>query len=106
MIAADSAVHAMVDRIVVRFRPRRVILFGPRARGTATASSDVDLLVVFDELPSTRQAAIEVRRALADLPLAKDIVVTTTDEIARRGKMVGSILRTALSEGSIIYERA
>ena len=35
----------MVARIVRRFHPDRVILFGSHARGTAGPDSDVDLLV-------------------------------------------------------------
>lgn len=40
-----------------------------------------------------------MRRALSDLPVAKDIVVTTPAEIDRRGHLVGSVLRPALREG-------
>jgi hypothetical protein len=42
---------------------------------------------------------------LGDLPLSKDIIVTTPAEIATRGNLVGSILRPALLEGRTVYER-
>ena len=35
----------------------------------------------------------------------KDIIVTTPDEIARRGHIVGTVLRSALREGQVLYER-
>jgi len=38
-----------LDPVVAYFRPRRVILFGSRARGEAGPDSDVDLLVVVDD---------------------------------------------------------
>lgn len=95
----------MTDRIVRDFHPLRIILFGSHARGDATADSDVDLLVVLPEAPNKRQAAIEIRRALRDLPVSKDIVVTTPDEIARRGDLIGPVLRPALREGKVLYER-
>jgi hypothetical protein len=44
-------------------------------------------------------------RALSDLPVAKDVVVTTPDEIARRGHLVGTVLREALQEGKLLHER-
>jgi len=94
----------MVDRIVTRFHPRRVLLFGSHARDTANAQSDVDLLVVFDLVADRRQTAIDIRRALSDLPVSKDIIVTTPEEIARRGELTGSILRSALREGRVLYE--
>lgn len=103
--AADRTLQIILDRIVARFHPRRVILFGSQARGTATERSDIDLLVVFDHVTDKRRKAVELRRAVGDLPMAKDFVVTTPDEIARRGNMAGSVLRGALRDGRVLYER-
>ncbi len=66
----------------------------------------MDLLVVLPQVDNKRQVTIEIRRALADLPVAKDIIVTTPEEIARRGDLVGTVLRPALHEGQVLYERA
>jgi len=88
----------MVQRIVERFRPVRVILFGSRARGEAGPWSDVDLLVVLEEVANKRQATVEILRVLNDFPVCKDVVVTTPDEISRRG-------HSALREGKVVYER-
>ena len=98
-------IPTMVDRIVGQFQPTSILLFGSRARGDANESSDVDLLVVMKEVPDKRQAAIEIRRSLRDLPVSKDIVVATQDEVARRGHVVGTIIHAALREGRIVYER-
>ncbi|MDE0200334.1 MAG: nucleotidyltransferase domain-containing protein [Caldilineaceae bacterium] len=104
-MTTDTVIETMVDRIVARFQPARVLLFGSHARGTADCWSDVDLLVVMEEVSDKRRAAVEMRRELSDLPVSKDIVVTTPDEIARRGKVVGSLLRAALRDAKILYER-
>jgi predicted nucleotidyltransferase len=104
-MTTETVIDTMVERIVARFQPARVLLFGSHARGTADAWSDVDLLVVMEEVADKRQAAVEMRRALSDLPVSKDIVVTTPEEIARRGKVIGSLLRAALRDAKVIYER-
>lgn len=104
-MSTEAAIRTMVDRIVQQFRPLRVILFGSHARGSAVAGSDVDLLVVLREAPDKRRITVEIRRALGDLLVSKDIVVTTPDEISRRGDLVGSVLRPALREGKVLYER-
>jgi len=105
-MATERAVETAVRRIAEQFGPLRIVLFGSRARGEATAASDIDLLVVLPEGVDKRQAAIAMRRALADLPVAKDIVVTTPGEMARRGAVVGTALRQALREGRVVYERS
>jgi len=103
---ADDVVQTMVERITKQFRPLRIVLFGSRARGQATVLSDVDLLVVLPEVANKRHAAVEVLRALGDLPVAADVVVTTPEELARRGQVNGDVLRAALREGKVVYERA
>ncbi len=101
----EQVVEVAVQLIVAAFRPLKVILFGSRARGTAKTTSDVDLLVVLPEVEDKRQAAVEMRRLLRDLPVSKDIVVTTPEEITRRANLPGNFLRHALAEGRVVYER-
>lgn len=105
MIASTTLLSTMVDRIVDRFQPSRVLLFGSQARGTAQRWSDVDLLVVLPDLQDKRRTAIDIRRSLGDLPVSKDIVVATPEEVDRRGHVVGTILHAALRDGKVVYER-
>ena len=97
--------NEVVDRIARKFNPVRIILFGSWARGEAREDSDLDLLVVLPRVEHKRKAAIEILRSLNGLPISKDVVVTTPEEIKARGHVVGDILRPALQEGKIIYER-
>lgn len=101
----DEIIQEMVNRIVTDFSPERVILFGSKARGDAGPKSDIDLLVVFSRVKDKRQTVVRIRRALADLPAAKDVFVTTPQEINKRGNLVGTVLRSALREGKVLYER-
>ena len=76
MTTAD-VIQTMTDRIVRDFHPLRLMLFGSHARGDARPESDIDLLVVLPQVTNQRLAAVAIRRALADLPVCKDIAVTT-----------------------------
>jgi len=105
-MSSEATTKIIVDRIVQGVHPLRVVLFGSHARGTATATSDVDLLIVLPEVPDKRRAAIEIRRLLSRLPVSKDIIVTTPEEIKRRGALPGSVLRAALRDGKVLYERS
>jgi len=102
----EDLVQTMVQRIVERFRPLCIILFGSRARGEAGPWSDVDLLGVLPEVADKRRVTVEILRALGDLPVSKDVVVMTPEEVLQRGNLVGSVLRSALREGKVLYERA
>lgn len=101
----SKLLSTMTARIVRDFHPVQIILFGSHARGEAHPQSDVDLLVVLSELPDKRKTAVDIRRALADLPMAKDILVTTPEELARHSDWVGTVLRAAQRDGEILYER-
>ena len=101
----NELISTMTARIVRNFHPVQIILFGSHARGEADPQSDVDLLVVFSELTDKRKTAVDIRRTLADLPVAKDILVTTPEELARQRDLVGTTLRAAQREGEILYER-
>ena len=95
----------ITDRIVRGFHPVRIILFGSQARGDARPWSDFDLLVVLQECHDKRQAGSDIYESLKDIKIGKDIIVTTPDEIARRGDLIGTVLRPALREGVVLYDR-
>jgi uncharacterized protein len=106
--ATADWIPVMTHRIVRAFRPLKIVLFGSRARGEAQEQSDVDLLVVMPDAwagARKREAAVGILGALKDVPVFKDVVVTTPEEIARRGDLAGTILRLALREGRVLYER-
>ena len=96
----------MVHRIVTRFDPERIILFGSQATGTAGKDSDVDLLIVMPFEGLRLQKQLELRILLHDVPVPKDVVVTALDEFAWRKDVVGTIEWPAAREGNILYARS
>lgn len=101
----EQAIQMMVERLVERFDPDQIILFGSQARGTAGPGSDVDLLVIMPVSGSKRARQLEMRMALHDIAVPKDIILATPDEVARRRDIVGTIIRPALREGRVLYAR-
>jgi len=102
----DAVLREIVDRIVRGSSPRKVILFGSRARGTAAAESDVNLLVVTDRPGSRRQQAVAIDLALADIRVAKDVLVVGAEELERDRDVVGTIAYPAWREGIVLCDRA
>jgi predicted nucleotidyltransferase len=95
----------MVQRIVAKFHPEQVILFGSYARGDAGPDSDVDLLIVMDYEGSSFEKGVEIRVALHDILFPKDILVTRPEAFAWRKDVVGTIEWPASREGKVLYAR-
>ena len=95
----------MVRRIVSRFHPERIILFGSHARGEASPDSDVDLLIVMPFLGSKLEKQLEIRLALRGIHVPKDIVVATPEEFRWRQEIPGTIEQPAAREGKVLYAR-
>lgn len=100
-------VPEVVEDIVSTVDPVRIILFGSVLRGEAGADSDLDLLVVLDELDPGDRARLmgEIRFAIR-APMAIDVFVTDVEECERRRDVVGSLHYWPLREGEMVYERA
>jgi predicted nucleotidyltransferase len=101
----DALLTEITQRIVAVSDPQQIILFGSQARGDARPDSDLDLLVVKEEVESPRAEAARIYRALAGLRIPVDIVVARSDYVRRHRDVVGTIVRPALSEGRVLYAR-
>jgi predicted nucleotidyltransferase len=103
--ASKACIDRTVRRIVKKFHPDQVILFGSHARGDAGPDSDVDLLVVMPMEGSVREKAIEIHLALHDFFTPIDIIVSTPERFAWRKNYAGTIERPAAMEGKVLNVR-
>jgi len=99
-------IDRMVQRIVAKFHPEQVILFGSHARGNAGPDSDVDLLVVMDFEGTARDKGLEIQCAFHNILVPKDIIVTRPEDFAWRKDIVGTIEWPAAREGKVLYARS
>ena len=104
--SVQEKIDELVSRIVERFQPEKIILFGSYARGTAGEDSDADILVVMPVKGSKRKKATEIDIALVGLDLPVDVIVVTPEELDRNKNMIGTIIYPALREGKVLYEKA
>jgi len=107
---SEQLIDEMVQTIVNEVGPRRVYLFGSYARGSQTADSDIDLLIVEDQdfgPGRNRWSELKrIRKALRPFRVPKDILVYSQDEFAAWENSVNHIVARAAREGKLLYERS
>lgn len=84
--------------------PARVILFGSAGRDQVGPYSDLDFLVIEDELDDTIREAARLRRALPALGVSVDVLAISATEAERRRHWPGNVIKVALAEGKLLAE--
>jgi predicted nucleotidyltransferase len=103
--SAIESIHEITKRILAVSTPRKIILFGSCARGDYDSGSDLDILVILDEVDSIQEETKRLYQALFGLGVPVDIVVARTAYVQRYGDLIGSVVRPALVEGKVLYAR-
>jgi predicted nucleotidyltransferase len=103
---SDDVLSEIRERLVSRFHPDKIILFGSQARGTSDKRSDIDLLVICRFKGKRRKLMVEMTRALIELDYAFDVVILKPKEMERDRDIPGTIGRYAYKEGKTVYEQS
>lgn len=105
-MSEQEVLQSIYTQLSKVFKVEKMILFGSRAKGTATVDSDYDVFVVAEsDIPfGQRQGAARIALGPRNFPL--DLLVYTPDE-AREGRgLFGSIVYIAELEGKVFYAEA
>jgi uncharacterized protein len=104
---SEEIIQEATRRLVEKFRPDRIILFGSYARGTADDYSDVDFMVITEaaKRANRHKMMAQMDGALRGLRIAKDIIVLTPAEFEEEKEIPGTTARYVSQEGRLLYER-
>jgi uncharacterized protein len=98
-----QAIREIVQQIVERFRPQKVILFGSYVQGKPTPDSDVDLLVVMETNEQALHAAARISAAI-DHPFPLDILVFRPSELKASLERKGVFATEIIAKGIVLHE--
>lgn len=101
----DTLLSDMTRRIVEKFQPHKVVLFGSYAYGTPHLYSDVDLLVVMDSDETMAQRIRRVSEVAKVRFLPMDFIVRTPAEIEERLALGDFFIAEILEKGKVLYQR-
>ena len=101
----EPPIETIVQKIAEAFHPRRIVMFGSRARGDTRHDSDLDLMVEMetDDPPAERVRAISALFALRRW--AMDLIVYTPQELEQQRRYRNSLVRVIEAEGKVLYEQ-
>lgn len=102
-LLGDEKLRKVVGLPLEAARPRRIILIGSHARGEQKSDSDLDLLVIEEEVEDHSLERVRLRRALSSIRMPIDLLVYSEKDVRTRGHWLGTPLHEALQEGKELY---
>ncbi|MCX7242020.1 MAG: nucleotidyltransferase domain-containing protein [Burkholderiales bacterium] len=84
--------------------PASVMLFGSYARGDADARSDLDLLVIEQDVPDKAAEYLKLHRAIGSIGVGVDVLVMSGEEYARRSQVPGTLPHRVAKEGRLLHD--
>ncbi|MCE5229932.1 nucleotidyltransferase domain-containing protein [bacterium] len=100
----ENIIDQAVNELLVAAPGSKVILFGSWARGDAKPDSDVDLLVIQQNVPDRHAEMTRLARLLGEKLIPADVVVLSQDQYDHWKDTPNTLAWRAAQEG-IIYER-
>ena len=106
MIMKNKELQKITRKIVEKYKPEKIILFGSYAWGKPTEDSDIDLFIV----KNSRKRKIDRERELRTVLFgnnfpAMDLLIYTPKEVEKRLFIEDFFVKQILSEGEILYEK-
>ena len=105
---AIPVVQQIVHRLVDRYQPQQIILFGSLAYGEPNADSDIDLLIIKETHEPPLARRIRVRQLVFDperrIPFSP--LVLTPEELSYRLSIGDPFYREILERGKVLYARS
>lgn len=91
---------------LLRGEAKKIILFGSHARGQATSESDIDLLILKDQVKDRVKDTVRLRRLLSSLRIPIDLIVATNSDFEKWSTTPGNLMYEIATEGKILYEKS
>lgn len=101
----SEKIDEVISRIVSKFNPDKIILFGSNVTGNINNDSDLDLLIIQESDVPVHQRGFDIRMSLLGTKIPLDILIYTNSEFSNEIKNNLSFISSILKNSKILYER-
>jgi uncharacterized protein len=99
-----APINGLIGRIVTKWAPQQIWLFGSRARGDARANSDWDLFVIVsDSMPDSEFDPIVAYRLQKDSGVRANIFLCHSSDFEMSQSCVNTLSYSVAKEGVLVY---
>jgi predicted nucleotidyltransferase len=102
---AEQLIESIREKLIAELNPRRIVLFGSRARGSGDSESDIDLLIEMETDDPYPDRVRKVSALFRPRDWSLDAFVFTPEEVAASKDTNGNLINIIEREGKVLYER-
>jgi uncharacterized protein len=99
----QQEIESIVQQLIYKYGPSKIILFGSAARGEYDKVNDLDFLIVKQDVPSRGLDRMRELDDLIDREMAVDMLIYRPDEFEDRIKLGDPFIKNILSEGQTLH---
>lgn len=96
-------IQSIVDQLIRKYDPLKIILFGSAGRGEYDKVNDLDFLIVKVDVPRQGLAGMRELDEIIERNIAADMLVYRPEELEDRIKLGDPFIKTILKEGRVLY---
>ncbi|HUV60096.1 MAG TPA: nucleotidyltransferase domain-containing protein [Desulfatiglandales bacterium] len=98
-----AEIQNIVDQIIRKYNPQKIILFGSAGRGEYDKVNDLDFLIIKQDVPLYGIDRMRELDELIERNIAADMLVYRPDEFEERIKLGDPFIKTILRKGQVLY---
>jgi len=101
----QKEIKKIINRIIKKYKPEKIILFGSFAWGKPDKDSDLDLFIIKNTKEKKLERIYKVYKLLWDKKIPLDVLVYTPKEIKKRLALGDFFIEDIIKNGKLLYER-
>jgi len=102
-IEINRKVQDIVEQLVLKYRPQKIILFGSAARGEYDMVNDLDFLIIKEDVPHRGLDRLRELEQIIEKDIATDMIVYRPEEFEQRLRLGDPFIKAILEEGQVLY---